>query len=260
MKKNGMLLITMVFLFTASPSWATLEMGIGAWNQNIEGDISYSLFNNVTDEADLHRDLDLKKDTRGTGYLKLELPVLPSLYLGFTPMSYKGTDVMDRPYNFGHYTFLEDRLLDTRMKLNHFDIGLYYSLTMPDLAGLKQVKLDLGLDLRTAELDVSVTGTVATGNGEKRVREAEDYTLPIPMLYAAVQITPAEKISLEFEGRGVSLGGDDLVSLLGKVKYRIHGALFIAAGYRYDYIRLDEDDLNIDSTVSGIFCETGLEF
>ena len=260
MKKICLLFMTMVFLFIATPSRATLEIGVGAWNQNIDGTLAYSHFSTETDEADLHRDLDLKKDTRGTGYLKLELPILPSLYLGFTPMAFEGTETMKRPYTFGDYTFLKDRPLDTRMKLNHFDVGLYYSLILPDLGAIRKVKVDLGLDLRTAELDVAVTGAVASETGEKRVREAENYTLPIPMLYGAVQVTPAEKISLEFEGRGVSLGGDHLVSLLGRVKYRVRGALFVATGYRYDYIRLDEDDLNIDSTVSGIFCETGLEF
>ena len=260
MKKTGMLFMATVFLLITTPSRATLEIGVGAWNQNIDGDLSYTLFNTVADEADLQRDLDLKEDSRGTGYLKLELPVLPSLYLGFTPMSFEGTEKMTRPFLFGHYTFLEDRPLDTRMKLNHFDVGLYYSLILPDLGAIRKVKVDLGVDLRTAELDVAVTGTVATQTGQRRVREAESYTLPIPMLYGAVQITPVEKMSLEFEGRGVSLGGDKLVSLLGRVKYRVSGPLFVAAGYRYDYIRLDEDDLNIDSTVSGIFCETGLEF
>lgn len=260
MKKTCMLLMTTAFLAVAAPSWALLEIGIAAWDQNIDGDLSYNLSQGAADGADLHRDLDLKKDIRGAGYLKLELPVLPSLYLGVTPMSFEGTDVMDRPYRFGDYTFIKDRPLDTRMELNHFDVGFYYSLAMPDLGSLKMVKVDLGLNLRTAELDVAVTGTVATENGEKRVREAEDYTLPIPMLYGAVQITPEDKYSLEFEGRGVSLNDNHLVSVLGKVKYRLHDAVFVAAGYRYDYIRLDEDDLNLDSTVSGFFVETGVAF
>lgn len=262
MKKTGILLITVVLLLLVpAQSRAMLEIAVGAWDQNIQGDLYYNLYNTAPDQVDMERDLDLEDDIRGVGYLKLELPVLPSLYLGITPMEFTGSGQRDRPFIFGDYTFLADRPLKSRVRLNHFDIGLYYSLSFPDMASMKNVKVDLGLNLRTAELDVSVTGAVAAaGGGEKLQRESEDYTLPLPMLYGAIQITPVERISVEFEGRGVSLSSDHLISVLGKVKIRTGGALFFAVGYRYDDIRLDEDELNVDSNVRGLFCETGLEF
>jgi outer membrane protein len=261
MKKTVMLLMTAVLLLLPTQSRALLEMGIGAWDQNIKGDLYYNIYTTAPDKADLADDLDLKSDARGVGYLKLELPVLPSLYMGFTPMEFRGTEAQEQPFVFGDNTYLADRPMRTRMQLNHFDIGLYYSLPMENFASLKKVKVDLGINLRSAELDVAVTGAVATADGgETIMRESESYNLPIPMLYGAVQITPVERFSLEFEGRGATLKSDSLVSLLGKVKIRTWKALFVAVGYRYDYIRLDEDDLNVDSTVSGVFCETGLEF
>ncbi len=261
MKKTGILLITAVLLILPAQSRAMVEVAIGAWDQNIEGDMSYALYGRTPDQVDLERDLDLEDDLRGVGYLKLELPILPSLYLGFTPMEFEGDGQMDQPFVFGDYVFKADRPLDSHIKLNHFDVGLYYSLHLRNVALVKKAKVDLGVNLRTAELDVSVTGTVAdAGGGELRVREAEDYTLPIPMLYGAVQLTPVDNISLEFEGRGVTLSSDHLFSLLGKIKFRLTESLFVAAGYRYDDIRLDEDNLDIDSSVGGVFCETGFEF
>lgn len=261
MKKTGLLLITVVLLLIPVQSRAIFEIAAGAWDQNIGGDLYYNLYDTAPDEADITRDLGLADDIRGVGYLKLELPVLPSLYLGITPMEFKGTGERNRPLTFGDYTFLANHPLESRMRLNHFDIGLYYSLSFPDMASMKNVKVDLGLNLRTAELDVSVTGVVAIAEGGVRQqRESEDYTLPLPMLYGAIQITPVERVSVEFEGRGVSLSSDHLISLLGKIKLRTRGALFFAVGYRYDDIRLDEDELNVDCTVRGLFCETGLEF
>ncbi len=260
MKKFYVIVITAVVLSLPVPSRAMLELAVGAWSQNIDGNLSYNLFTNGSDKADVADDLDFEDDVRGVGYLKLELPILPSLYLGFTPMEFKGYNTMDRSFTFGRYTFLEDRPLKSKIELNHFDIGLYYSLIFDEFAYMKKIKVDLGLNLRTAELDVAVTGSVNTDNGEKRIRESEDYTLPIPMLYGAIQITPAKRFSLEIEGRGVTLGGDYLVSLLSKIKFRINETVFIAAGYRYDDIRLDEDDLDVDSSVSGLFFETGVAF
>ena len=259
MKKTGLLLIIAVLLLLPMPARATLELGIGAWDQNIRGDIYYNLYA-TPDVADMERDLNLDSDVRGVAYLKCELPILPNLYLGVTPMKFEGRQTRDTSFAFGEYTFLSDRPLKSKIILNHYDFGLYYSLKLPGLASMKEVKVDLGLNLRTAELDVNVTGSVATNDGERRVRESKDYTLPIPMLYGAVQITPVEKISLEFEGRGVTLQGDHLFSFLSRIKFRVHKAFFVAAGYRFDYIRLDEDDLNIDSTVGGALFETGIEF
>ena len=261
MKKTGILFIMVMLLLIPAQSRAMLEIAVGAWDQNIQGDLYYNLYDTAPDQADIKRDLGLEDDVRGTGYLKLDLPVLPSLYLGITPMEFRGTGQRDRMLIFGDYAFLGDRPLRSRMRLNHFDIGLYYSLSFPGMASMKNVKVDLGLNLRTAELDVSVTGSVPTADGGTRQqRESEDYTLPMPMLYGALQVTPVERISVEFEGRGISLSSDHLISVLGKIKFRTRGPLFFAAGYRYDYIRLDEDELNVDSTVHGLFCETGLEF
>jgi outer membrane protein len=259
MKKSGLLILAGLLLVSAPALATMLEVGVGAWNQNVEGDLYYNLYSKP-DRADLKDDLDLEDDTRGVGYLKLDLPLLPSLYLGITPMAFDGTGMMDSPYVFGDKTFLADQPLYTDIVLNHFDVGLYYSLTIPDFGLLKKIKMDLGVNFRNADLDVKVAGTIATDEGEVRARESENYTLVLPMLYGAVQITPVEKISLEFEARGVTLSSDSLVSLLGKAKYRVYGPLFVTAGYRYDYIRLDEDDLNVDCTVSGVFCETGVEF
>jgi outer membrane protein len=260
MKKTGLLLILAGLLLMSRPALATmLEVGVGVWEQNVKGDLYYNLYSQP-DEADMEDDLDLEDDTRGTGYLKLDLPLFPTLYLGVTPMDFEGTGIMDDPYVFGDKTFLAGRPVNTDIILNHFDVGLYYSLTIPDFALLKKVKMDLGVNFRNADLDVEVRGTVDGEDGETLARESQNYTLVLPMLYGAMQITPVDSLSLEFEGRGVTLSSDHLVSLLGKVKYRVHGPFFVSAGYRFDSIRLDEDDLNVDCTVSGVFCETGCEF
>lgn len=260
MKKTGVFLImAVVFLLFPTQSRAKLELGIGAWDQNIRGDLYYNL-HATPDVADMERDLDLESDARVVAYLKCEMPILPNLYLGITPMKFEGTRTRNTSFTFGEYTFLGDRPLRSKMVLNHYDVGLYYSLKLPDLASMKAVKVDLGLNLRTAELDIDVTGSVATEDGERRVRESKDYTLPIPMLYGAVQITPVDKVSLEFEGRGVTLQGDHLFSFLGRIKFYVTKGFFVAAGYRFDYIRLDEDNLNIDSTVDGALFETGMTF
>ncbi len=266
MKKTGVLLLVMVtFLALPVVSRAMMEMAVGAWDQNFAGDLSYNPNNRIIPgadgEVDVEDDLDVDPDTRGYGWLKLELiDILPNIYLGFTPMDFEGKATRDRPLIFGDAVFDANTTLRTQIDLNHLDVGLYYSIPFLQLASLKKLNVDLGLNLRTADLDAEIIGTETVNGVEVRTKESESYTLPIPMLFAAVQIIPVEDLSLEFEARGVSLQGNHLFSALGKVKYKWAGPLFVAGGYRYDDIYLDEDDIELDSTISGVFIETGVDF
>lgn len=257
MKKIRVLVVVVVF-FAAMPAWSqtTLEVAVGIWNQNVGGELSYTPHAVFPDVVDFDRNLGIDGDTRGMAHLKVGLPSLPGIYLGYTPMEFTGVDVLNRTFEFGDYIFDANQPLETKIELNHFDVGLYYSIPFLNLASLKRLDIELGVNLRTAELDVDVRGSV----GGSRVRESQDYTLPIPMLYAAIQVTPVEKLSFETELRGISVKGNYLLSGIGKLKLQGEGPLFIAGGYRYDDILLDEDDLEVDFVVEGFFVESGFEF
>jgi hypothetical protein len=92
------------------------------------------------------------------------------------------------------------------------------------------------------------------------LKESVSYFLPLPMLYTGVQIKPLKYIALEFEGRGTGWDSYYYVSLIGRLKAKPYGPLFIAGGYRYDKINVDYDDLDIDAKFQGPFAEAGLEF
>ena len=54
--------------------------------------------------------------------------------------------------------------------------------------------------------------------------------------------------------------GSHYVSLIGRLKVRPYGPIFVAGGYRYDNVNIDYDDLDIDTVFQGPFLEAGLEF
>ena len=87
-----------------------------------------------------------------------------------------------------------------------------------------------------------------------------DYVLPVPMAFAAIQLKPIDLLAIEAEGRGISYSGNHLFNVIGRVKVKPFGPFFIAGGYRYDSIKLDEEDLRLDAQVDGFFAETGFEF
>ena len=80
------------------------------------------------------------------------------------------------------------------------------------------------------------------------------------MIFLAARFRPIERLSFEAEGRGISYSGNDVYSLIGRVKVRIVGPLFAAGGYRYEKAKLDEKDVLADVEFSGPFLEAGFSF
>ncbi len=71
---------------------------------------------------------------------------------------------------------------------------------------------------------------------------------------------PSKYFALEFEGRGIGWSSNYYVSLIGRLKVKPYGPFFVAGGYRYDKVKIDHQDLDIDTEFQGPFAEVGLEF
>ncbi len=80
------------------------------------------------------------------------------------------------------------------------------------------------------------------------------------MVYAGIQIAPVEWLGLEFEGRGIAYSSHYYVSLIGRLKVKPFGPFFVAGGYRYDTVKIDYQDIDIDTKFQGPFAEVGLDF
>jgi hypothetical protein len=80
------------------------------------------------------------------------------------------------------------------------------------------------------------------------------------MLYVGVQFMPIDSLAIEAEGRGIALGDNKLYSLVGRVRYHFAGPVFVAGGYRFDKLELDEEDVVADIEFKGPFVELGLKF
>ena len=84
--------------------------------------------------------------------------------------------------------------------------------------------------------------------------------MPIPMVYLAAQFKPIESFAIEAEARGLSMGGNKIFSVLGRARANVFGPAFVAGGYRYDMVEVDEDDVVVDVSFSGPFVEAGVSF
>ncbi|MBT8358306.1 MAG: TIGR04219 family outer membrane beta-barrel protein, partial [Deltaproteobacteria bacterium] len=209
----------------------------------------------TNDELDLERDAKYDDETRFSGRLKIDMPLLiPNIYLMASPMEFDGTGSKAVSFKFGDDTFSANVPFYSKLTLDHYDIGLYYGIPFIKTASAETVNFDVGLNVRIYDLELELRQDATS------LEESEDFTLPLPMLYLALQIEPVDFLAIEAEARGISISGNKLYSLIGRVKFNIFGPVFAAAGYRYDRLKIDEEDVEVDIDFSGPFIEAWFKF
>ena len=254
--KKIILLFCLIFILsipTTSFAWG-LEFAGGAWYQKPSGDMS---FDKSTNEDDLNLEDDLNYDDKwkAFGRLIIDVPLFfPNIYLMYTPMKWDEPGSKDVNFKFGDQEFQAGVDFDSELKLNHFDVGLFWGLPFISTATADVLNIDLGLNVRLMDVKAEIH------QKDLDLKESVSYTLPLPMLYTGVQIKPFDYVALEFEGRGIGWSSNYYVSLIGRLKVKPYGPLFVAGGYRYDYVKIDYDDLDIDTKFQGPFAEAGFEF
>ena len=234
------------------------EVGVGYWGQTPSGALAYKPAS-ATDKLDMKEDLKYDKEYRPFGRIKAELPlILPNIYLIATPIKFEETGSKDTDFTFGDITFNGKQSFDTMLKLDHYDIALYYPIPLIKTATLGKLNMELGINARIIDFEAEVSGSEAiTGNS---ITESKKLTITVPMIYAGVQIKPFDKFSIEAEGRGIAYSANHYYDIIGRVKIKPVGPLFIAGGYRHEDIKIDVSDVEASVKFSGPFVEAGLDF
>jgi len=235
-----------------------VEAAIGGWMQSPVGDVSYAPTELGLEETlDFEDDFNYDDQTRVTGRIKVDIPVVPSVYLMASPSEFDGDGLKDVDFSFGDFEFSANEPFYSKVTLNQYDIGLYYSVPLLKTATLNRLNIDVGLNARIMDIKGEIEQD-STVYGQ--VREETSETIPVPMLFLAAQFTPMERFALEAEGRGISIGGNTVMSVIARLRVKVFGPAFAAAGYRYDAIDIDENDVKLDTNIAGPFLEAGVKF
>ena len=246
-------LVCMLAAPTVVLAWG-VEFSAGAWYQRPRGVISYDKTTNV-DDLDLEDDLNYDNKWKPSGRLRIDMPFLiPNLYLMYTPMKWDEKSRKKVDFNFGGTNFRGDVDFDSELKMNHLDAALFYGIPGLRAATADILNIDLGLNLRLLDFKAEIE---QDDIGEKA---SESYLLPIPMIFAATQLKPLNWIAIDLEGRGIGYKENHYVSLIGRLKIFPFGPLFLAGGYRYDSVKIDYQDVDIDAEFRGPFAEVGFDF
>jgi outer membrane protein len=243
-----------VIMIPSTAAALGLEVTAGAWYQSPKGQLAFKP-DDAGDILDIENDLKYDDETQFLGRLKIDMPLLiPNIYVMATPMEFEGTGRKDLNFKFGDVNFDGSADFFSKTTLDNFDIALYYGIPLLETATLDKLNIDLGVNVRIIDFETKVT------QESPGIDETKSLTLPVPMVFAALQFRPIERLTFEAEGRGISIGNDKTYSLLGRLRLNVFGPVFVTGGYRYDNFDIDEKGIVIDADFKGPFAEAGLSF
>jgi outer membrane protein len=256
-----LLVSTILFVLTVIPhvTYALgLEAGAGYLRHEPSGHLAYEPLSSI-DRLDIERDLGYDREDRLFARLKADMPLLlPNIYLFATPIKFEETGSKAENFTFGDISFDVTVPFDSKVQMDLYDVCLYYSLPLLNEATLGKINAEIGLNARIVDLEAEISGRDAiTGlTATESVKE----TIPVPMIYAAIQLNPVDFLSIEAEGRGVAYSSSHYYDIIGRIKIKPIGPLFVAGGYRHNDIKIDYHDIEASIKLSGPFVETGVVF
>ncbi|NPA42092.1 MAG: TIGR04219 family outer membrane beta-barrel protein [Aquificae bacterium] len=229
------------------------EVSVGGISQNPSGYIQYPA--DTGTKLDVEKDLGLDRENRVFARAKLEIPLVPNLYLQYIPVKFEGRT--NRTFTYGGTTFTGD--VKTTVKYDRYDIGLYYNLILATFATNGLLDPEIGINVRV----IDFKGKITELNTNRT--ESKSMTVPIPMAYFGLGIN-LPSIQLVGELRGIAYSGHKYYDMVGEVRVKpisisAFTSLFIGLGYRYEELKLDDlKDVNAKLKVKGPFIHAGISF
>jgi len=161
-------------------------------------------------------------------YLEHPVPMLPNFRADLTPeTSFSGTDSIA-----GTNT----------VKFSQIDTTLYYEL----------------LD-NVVDLDIGLSGKYVKGDVSGTVNQSFDVILPMVYVAAGVKI-PALPVRLDADLKYVGYSGNSVSDMRLKAAWDVFAGLEAVAGYRYESLKLDENDIYSTLKIQGPFIGVGYRF
>lgn len=224
------------------------EAAVGLSDQDFQGHLS-----NKGDSLDVNNVFKYHRAAQFFGRVKIDMPlIIPNIYLQATPLRFDGSATNNVSFKFGDQTVSAGIPFSSTLKLDHYDLALYYGLPFVKQATVGLINIEAGLNIRVFDLKTELTQMANS--------DSKSFNLLIPMAYIGFQVKPVSFLSLEGEFRGIAYNDNHYYDLIGRVKYYFLKVVFVSAGYRHESISMDQSDIKLDVGFSGPVLEVGLQF
>jgi len=243
------------FLFSSSQALPLIngEIYAGYMSQDPTGWIQY--------KGNAKNDLGLDREGSYFVKAKLELPIIliPNLYLQFVNMDFSGSGRLQRTITIDNKTYTAGANITTDLKMDRYDVGIYYNVPMVNELTAGIVDLEAGINIRIIDFEAKVSDGTRTAKA--------DAVIPLPLLYAGAEIKPpiVDFVSFMAEGKGIRYSDNYYYEFSAELRFKPVGLLvtdpFLAVGYRYERLKIDDIDGNYgDIRIKQPYIALGLMF
>ncbi|WP_321393826.1 hypothetical protein [uncultured Desulfuromusa sp.] len=253
LNKCKVLPLLVVFLLFSSTSFADEFLSFKGGYQLLspEGTIAGTV-NGIGTALDLERDLDLDDSEDLTAEIALKWGN-SQLSFNYLPISFSGTGTLTVNGEFNGVPFSANDTAKTDLDMDLYDIGYtYYLLNFDDLPA----RFQLGLEFAVKVADVDVMFDAESFSEP----ETESGTVPIPTVGVRSRIALADFLGVI--GRIGYMEFDDnyFLDAEAQIEFSPVPMVGLYAGYRYFDLKIDEDDVFVETEFSGPFAGLMVRF
>lgn len=245
--------LALVLCFSVGSAFADelVSVKLGYQTLSPTGSLAGDVADNRT-ELDVEDDLNLDDSDNMTAEIALQFGD-SRLSVNYLPIEFSGTGTLTLDGSFNGIDFVANDRVKSKLSIDLYDIGYtYYLVNMDDLPSRFQFGLELAVKLAEAE--------VYLNDLDQGVVETESVTAPIPTIGARTRVALADFIGLS--GRIGYLEYDDnhFLDAEAQVEFSPLPTVGIYAGYRIFDLKIDEDELFVETEFSGPFAGAMVRF
>jgi len=250
MKKILTTLVVGAMLATAaSADFSRVEMGVGAWQQTPNGQITYA------DSGDSFADKSLEEE-QSEGYvwmlIKHPIPIVPNLRLEYVSAVNEGKYIVETGTPIG--TIPSGSL--SELEMTQIDIIPYYNI----LDNTGWMTVDVGIDIKVIDIEYSANGVDIL---EELDTDISSIVIPLGYLRARVEI-PGTNLGVEADVKYVSYDSDTISDIRVKADYTLDFIPVvqpaIEIGYRVQTFDVEDSGLKIDTEYKGVYAGLMVRF
>ena len=242
--KQLLCLLAVTSPLAANADTLSISAGGGVWNTSPSGTI-----HNTIDPAPIDAKEQLFWADESQGYLFATLehpvPIIPNVRLMYTKVDQSGSGIANFTFDGNPYS----GNVSNEFSIETIDLIAYYEV----LDNI--VSLDIGLNIRSLNVDYTFSSTTGTGTTTDSMSET------IPMLYALVGGSPIPDLIISGELSYIAYSGSTISDFTAKVAYTTNFFVGFEAGYRKQTYEFDDvSDTNAKLDFDGVFAGAYLKF
>jgi len=228
----------------------TVAVKVGYMVLSPSGQFSASANNVVGTRLDMKTDLGLKDSKQPTGEVIVNLGD-SAISLGFVPMSFSGTSVLANPITYNNQTYGTGSTIASEFKADMIDIGYtYYIVNMDDLPSRFQLGIETAVKTVSAKTSITSAGVTTSKN----------VTIPIPTVGVRARVALADFVGLAGRVGYLGYSGNSILDADAQVEFSPLPMLGIYAGYRQLKLKVDSNNVYVNTTFSGPYAGAFFRF